>query len=182
MASFVTRVMGAMRLDASTFEEVEHDRGATLQAAVVVLVAAVAPSLVPAPGSGLAVLPYTVITALLGWLIGAAALLFVGTKLLPGKNTEADMGQMLRTLGFAQAPRCLFGVFSAMPFVGLLVTIGIGVWVLVAMVIAVRQALDYENTSKAIVTCVVAWGLMFLVTLAAAMLGFGPAVFGGDLG
>jgi hypothetical protein len=97
---------------------------------------------------------------------------------MPGKNTEADLGQMLRTLGFAQAAG-LFGILAIIPFLGWLVALVVGLWILVAMVIAVRQALDYDDTLKAVLACIVAWVIMFVVTLIAGFFGVGAAVMGG---
>jgi hypothetical protein len=106
--------------------------------------------------------------------------LIVGTKLFPGKNTQADMGQMLRTMGFAQSAG-LFNVLGIIPFLGWLIRLVVGIWVLVAMVIAVRQALDYEDTLKAVIVCVVAWVIMFVVTFMASILGIGAAAMTGAM-
>lgn len=177
MASFQDRVIGAMRLQATTFEEVEHDTAATSQAALVVAAAGLA--------SGLAFVYYNpvgLVTApiiqLIGWAISSFVVLIVGTKLFPGKNTEADMGQMLRALGFAQAPG-LFSVLGIIPILGWLIVMAVWVWVLVATVIAVRQALDYDDTMKAVVVCVVAWLIQIFVSLLAAAMGIGTRAVGG---
>ena len=174
MASFGDRVVGAMRLNVATFEEVEHDQSATAQAAMVVAGAALSAGL--AWGIGDAV--RGVVTGLIGWAIGAFVLLIVGTRLLPGRNTQADYGQMLRTLGFAQAIG-LFGIVAIIPLLGWLVWFILQIWILVAMVIAVRQALDYDETLRAVITCVVAWAIMLVVTMIFAMLGFGAAMVRG---
>lgn len=177
MASFQDRVIGAMRLQAATFEEVEHDATATTQAAIVVAAAGLA--------SGLAFVYYSptgLITSpiiqLIGWVISSFVVLLVGTKLFPGKNTQADMGQMLRTLGFAQAPG-LFSVLGIIPILGWLIVMVVWLWVLVATVIAVRQALDYDDTIKAVIVCIVAWLIQLFVTLLAAAMGIGTRAVGG---
>jgi hypothetical protein len=107
-------------------------------------------------------------------VLGAAILLFVGTRLLPGKNTQADLGQMLRTLGFAQSPG-LFQFLGAISFFGLgaIILLVLWVWILVAMVVAVRQALDYEDTQRALITCAVAWGIMLLIRIVGNFVGIG---------
>jgi hypothetical protein len=115
-----------------------------------------------------------------GWAVAAYVLMFVGTRLLPGKNTEADFGQMARTIGFAQAPY-LLGILGIIPILGYLVRLVLGIWVLVAMVIAVRQALDYDDTFRAVIVCVIAWVIMFVMTMIVAMLGVGTAVVSGGL-
>jgi hypothetical protein len=86
----------------------------------------------------------------------------IGTRLLPEPQTQADMGQLMRTLGFAQSPS-LARVFVAIPVVGPLVLILVSLWVLVAMVIAVRQALDYTSTWRAVGVCVIGWVIAIAV-------------------
>jgi hypothetical protein len=173
MASFQDRVVGAMRLNVATFEEVEHDAAATAQAAMVVGAAALSAGL----ASGTSHALFGVVAGLIGWAIGSFVVLIVGTKLLPGKNTQADYGQMLRTMGFAQAIG-LFGILTIIPLLGYLVWFVIQVWVLVAMVIAVRQALDYDDTLRAVITCVVAWAIMIVVAMIFAAFGLGAAMLG----
>jgi hypothetical protein len=180
MASFQDRVMGAMRLRAATFEEVEHDTTATSQAAMVVAAVAVAGALVSIRWLGVTGLIAMVVFQLIGWVVGSFVVLIVGTKLFPGKNTEADMGQMLRTMGFAQSAG-LFNVLGIIPFLGVLIRLAVAIWVLVAMVIAVRQALDYEDTIKAVIVCLVAWVIMFMVTFVAGLMGMGAAGMAGGM-
>jgi hypothetical protein len=182
MASLQDRVVGALRLQVSTFEEVEHDTSATSQAAIVVLAGAVS--------GGLASLRYGffsgvglvlgVVLALIGWAVGAAVVWLVGTRLFPGKNTEADYGQLLRCLGFAQAP-ALLGILGIIPILGLLVRFLIFLWCVVAGVVGVRQALDYDDTLKAVIVVVVAQVIMWAVMLIVGLLGFGAAVGGAML-
>ncbi|MFI5179617.1 MAG: YIP1 family protein, partial [Vicinamibacterales bacterium] len=118
MASFQERVIGALKLQASTFEEVENDATATTQAATVVVAAAVSSGLVGliwtgTLGLGLGVTGFVlgIVLALIGWALGSYVLFYVGTKLMPGKNTQADFGQLLRVTGFAASPG-LFGILA----------------------------------------------------------------------
>jgi hypothetical protein len=127
--------------------------------------------------SGVGAAAFGVVVGLIGWAIGAFVLLMVGTRLLPGKNTEADYGQMLRTMGFAQAIG-IFGILTIIPLLGYLIWFVIQVWILVAMVIAVRQALDYDDTLRAVIACVIAWAIMIVVSMIAMMFGFGAAMMG----
>ncbi len=177
MASFQDRVVGAIRLRADVFEDVEHDRAATGQAALVVVAVALAGGIARFWYLGITGLVMTLVLSLIGWVIGSALLLFVGTKIFPGKNTEADMGQMLRTLGFAQAAG-LFGILGIIPFLGYLIEFLIWIWILVAMVFATRQALDYDDTMKAVVVCLFTWALMLVVQIVGRMLGFGAGIPG----
>jgi hypothetical protein len=164
-----------MRLQPATFEEVEHDQAATSQAALVVAAVGVANGIAWIATNGIVGLITAPIVQLIGWAIASFVLLVVGTKLFPGKNTEADMGQMLRTLGFAQSAG-LFGVLAIVPILGWLVLFLVWIWMIVATVVAVRQALDYDDTLKAVVVCVVAWVIMFVVQMVAVMLGIGGAM------
>ncbi|MEO8484691.1 MAG: YIP1 family protein, partial [Acidobacteriota bacterium] len=159
MASFGARIVGAMQLKAATFEEVEHDRTATGQAAVVVVLSQLAQGIGALRFGSVRGVVLAVVAGSIGWVIGAAVVLVIGTRLFPAKDTEADMGQMLRTLGFAEAAGML-GVFGLVPALNWPIFAVCSVWILIAMVIAVRQALDYTSTTRAIVVCIVAWIVM----------------------
>ena len=159
MASFTDRMMGAARLDAATYEEVEHDASATGQAAVVVAIVAVA-SAIGAIGDGGAGPIGALVAALIGWLVWAGVTYLIGDKLLGG---TASWGELLRTLGFAQAPGVLF-VLGIVPLLGGLVRFVVGIWILVAGVVAIRQALDF-STGKAILTVLLGWLAMMLLAM-----------------
>src|SRR5262245_49627786 len=120
MASFQNRIIGALTLQASTFEEVENDASATSQAAMVVVAAAISGALASVLWGAVTMGVFQVIAGLIGWVVGAFVVHLVGTKLMPGKNTSADLGQMLRVLGFAHAPK--LGAFIAViPILGWLI-------------------------------------------------------------
>lgn len=167
MSSFSDRLAGAIKLQPATYEEVEADRSATGQAMVVVILASVA--------SGIGLLRFLgpigilqgTITALIGWLVWALLAYAIGVHLLPQPQTKSSLGEMLRTTGFAAAPG-LFRIVELVPLLGAIVSIVVSVWMLVAMVIAVRQALDYTSTLRAIGVCIIGW----LVYLALALLFF----------
>ncbi len=169
MASFTQRMIGAATLDVPTYEEVEHDTTATGQAAGVVGIVAVA-SAVGAIGAGGAGMVGGILSAFIGWLIWSAVTLVIGTKVFDG---TADMGEMLRTLGFAQAPGVL-NVLGFIPVLGWIVRLAVGIWMLVCGVIAVRQALDF-TTGKAIGTVLLGWlcYLVVAVVIAGVLGGFG---------
>lgn len=147
-------MLGAAALDLPTFEEVEHDRTATPQAAAVVAMAAAAQAL-GAAGGGLFSVVGAAAAALGGWLVWAGITYLIGDKLFGG---TATWGELLRTLGFAQAPNVL-GVFALLPLVGWLVEAVLFFWVLVAGIVAIRQALDFD-TMKAILTAAIG-GVVF---------------------
>lgn len=167
MASFQQRLIGAVRLDSSVYKEVEHDPAATSQAAVVVIAASITTSVSWYFGVSSALLiVHGALQALVAWLVGAGVIWLVGTKALPGRNTEADWGQLLRTVGFAQAPG-LLGLLKVVPLVGLFVPYVVALWVIAATFVAVREALDYDSTFQAILVCLIAWfvsALVFMVT------------------
>lgn len=162
MATLIERAIGAAKLQAAAYEEVEHDAGATGQAATVVLAAAVAAGIGSIGKLGLSGLFVMTAASLVGWAIWAGVTYLVGTRLLPGPKTEADFGQMLRTLGFAASPG-VFQIFSFVPMIGSLIAFAVSVWQLAAMVVAVRQALDYESTGRALLVCLVGF-LLYLAT------------------
>ena len=112
--------------------------------------------------------------ALLSWIIWAFLTYLIGTRLLPEPQTHADMGQMMRTLGFAQSPG-LMRLFGGIPGIGPLVLSVVSVWMLVAMVVAVRQALDYASTWRAVGVCLVGWAVIVIPTLVVLSLGSGAS-------
>jgi hypothetical protein len=168
MASFVRRLGGALRLDVATYEEVENDTGATGQALLVVLLVAVASGIGASErAEGAAGFVAGLLAAIVGWILWAALTWLIGARFLPEAGTQADVRQLLRTLGFAQAPG-LFRVVGAVPVLGVIVTAVTGVWMLAAFVVAVRQALDYRSTGRAVLVCVIG----FAVYVAASLLIF----------
>jgi hypothetical protein len=155
MASFVERVVGAARLDVRTYEEVEVDTTATPQAMGVVALAALAGGVGVAKTGGTGVV-VTVVGGLVGWVVWAALIWLVGTNLLPESRTRADIGELLRTLGFAASPGLLL-VLRILPLIGDFLAFVIWVWQLAATVVAARQALDYQSTGRAVVVCLIGW-------------------------
>jgi hypothetical protein len=152
--TFVERMIGAARLDVRVYEEVEADRTATPQALAVVVLAAVAGGI--GTGAGLLGLVVGTVLGLVGWAVWAWLIYIIGTRWLPEPDTRADTGELLRTIGFATSPG-LLRVAGIVPILGPLVTVVTAVWTLVAMVIAVRQALDYRSTGRAVAVCIMGW-------------------------
>jgi len=168
MASFVDRVVGAARLSVPIYEEVEADQGATTQAMGVVALAALA-SGVGAWGIGGAGVLATVVGALVGWVVWASLIWLIGALLLPEKQTEADIGQLLRTIGFAASPGLLL-VLRILPVIGALVALVVWIWQLATTVVAVRQALDYQSTGRAVAVCLLGWVVYVVVSFGIALL------------
>ena len=101
---FFKRVIRALTLEAALFEEVEADRGATAQAIGVVLLSGLAAG-IGSSGRGLAGGILLLTTAsFLAWVVWAWITYVIGTKVLPGSRTEADVGQLLRTVGVLERP------------------------------------------------------------------------------
>jgi hypothetical protein len=151
----------AAQLDATLYEEVEVDEQATTQALIVVLLASFCSGIGTAisraiTGSGsLAIgtgLFGGLVTSFITWLMWSFITYFVGTRIFGG---TASFGELLRTIGFSDSPGVLL-IFSFIPILGGLLSFGVWVWGLIAMVVAVRHALDF-STGNAILTCVVGW-------------------------
>lgn len=163
----------AAKLDASLYEEVEADRNALGQAMGVVVISSVAAGVGALEQGGLALILFSIAAALLGWVLWAWVTYLVGTKILPEPQTEADFGQLLRTLGFSSAPGVI-RVLGLIPGLTQAVFIVASAWMIAAMVVAVRQALDYKSTGRAIGVCVIGWVIQ-AVFLALLLAIFGKA-------
>jgi hypothetical protein len=173
MASLGERMIRAAKLDVNLYEEVEADTDATGQAMLVVVISSVAAGIGSAGGAGLKGLLLGALSALVAWYIWAFLTYFIGTKLLPESQTEADVGQLLRTTGFSSSPG-LLRILGILPGLTGIVFLGCAVWMLVAMVIAVRQALDYHGTGRAIAVCLIGWVVqVVIIGLVMVFLGIG---------
>src|SRR5688572_22000864 len=151
MNTFPRRLIGAALLDRRTYEEVEADSSTTGQAVGVVLMTSVAGG-IGLLGLGTQTsqsLAAGIVGSLIGWMAWAALTYLIGTHVLPEPQTRADVGELLRTIAFASAPG-LLRVLGVIPFVGLTIYALASIWMLLAMIVAVRQALDYQSTSREI--------------------------------
>jgi hypothetical protein len=156
----LARIIGVFKLNASTFEEIEHNTTLTLPAALIVVLV----SLISGVGNGLfngfihksffGGFIGSLISVIFGWFLWSAVTWFVGTRFFKG---EADLGQMLRVIGFAYLPMLL----SIIPCVGGVIGI---IWTIAAGFIAVRQGLDLDDL-KTFFT-VVAGALVYVVLTA----------------
>ena len=168
-SSMTDRMIGAAMLDVATYEEVEHDQTATGQAAGVVVLAAVARA-IGAIGDGSGAMILGLVGAVVGWVIWSGVTYVIGDLLF---DAEATWGEVLRAVGFAQAPG-LLGALGFIPLLGALVSLAVAVWVLVAGFIGLRQALDINNV-KTLVTVVLGWIAMMAVMVIPMMM-FGVAL------
>jgi len=171
MASLQERMLRAAKLDVQLYTEVEADQGAMGQAMTVVVLSSVAAGIGSIATGGLWGAITATIGALAGWYIWAFLVYLIGTRLLPEPQTKADYGELLRTIGFSSAPGviCIVGIIPGLR--GLVFPIA-GIWMLVAMVVAVREALDYESTWRAVGVCFIGWLVqVFVLSLAISMFG-----------
>lgn len=175
MKEFLRRMIRAALLDAETFERIEADRSATREAFAVVALASLAAGLGSVENNGWSGIGFITAAALVGWLAWAWLTCFIGTRILPRPETSANLGELLRTIGFASSPGLLL-VFALFPPIAPYVYPACGVWMLIAMIVAVRQALDYEGpggTARAVAVCAIGFPLYALL-LVTALLMLGP--------
>jgi hypothetical protein len=177
MSVFVQRLLGAARLDPRTYEDVEADGSATGQAVVVVVLssAAAAIGLARTATLDLPLFVTHMTGAFVAWVVWSTLVYLIGVHLLPGPETRATVGELLRTTGFAATPG-LLRAFGALPLVGTPIFFLTSAWMLVAMFVAVRQALDYRHFSRALAVCVVGW-LLSLLFVAIIGFAFAPPVW-----
>lgn len=181
--SLTDSMVRAAKLDVDFYEEVEHDSSANGQAFAAVLIVSLATGIGTGIGGliedkeALSFLWGLLIglgSGIVGWLLWAGVTLFIGRAIFATSETEADYGQMARTLGFATSPGVLT-FFAFIPFFGALVSFVASIWRLVAGVIAVRQALDF-STWRAIGTVIVGWIVYVLISIVLGIIVFGSAV------
>jgi len=153
------------------YEEIENDKSSIVQAMLVVFLASLAAGIYTYVLGGTRGLVVGTIVTFAGWVLMSFLIYIVGTKLFPDTETKTDVSEILRVLGFAAAPGILI-LIALIPVISKLfwiVILVIWVWRLVAMIIAVKQALDFKNTWSAIWVCVIgliAYLLVYIILLA----------------
>ena len=156
MKNLMSRMIRAAKLDVSVYEEVEADKSTFNQSVAVVVLSSIAAGVgTPAP-IGLGTIIAGTIGALIGWFVWSFITFFIGTKLLPEEGTKATYGELLRTIGFSSSPGLLRFLALITPLAPIVFFVT-GIWMLVAMVVAVKQALDYKSTGRAIGVCIIGW-------------------------
>ena len=174
--SLTYRALGAAALDRGTYEGIEHDRSATAQAVGVVLASSLAAGIGasgwnrPEP----LVLLVVSVVALVTWLAWVSIIFHLGGRYFAERQTHVTFGELLRTIGFAASPGML-QVFAVVPELTEPVFVASWIWMLAAMTVAVRQALDFKSIGRALVVCgtalLLVLGLSFVVAMA-----YGPVV------
>lgn len=157
MANCVERMIGAATFNVPVIEEIEADVDGTVPALGVVVLAGIAAG-IGGVNDGVTAIFTRLVATLFGWVFWAFLIWLIGTKILAQPQTKSDMGELLRTMGFAQSPGIL-RVFTFIPMLGFVLDIVIGIWLLAAAVVAMRQALDYTSTLRAIVVCAIGWAV-----------------------
>jgi hypothetical protein len=171
MTLFLRRFFGALMLDASAFEDVENDRTALVQSLIVIAMSAAAGG-VAAIGLGLTGATGFAIGAALvlgAWLVWIFVVSVIGTIALREPHTHSDVVELIRTLGFATAPG-VFVAFAAMRAVAPFVLTLVLIWMIADAVVAMRQALDYRSTARAVAVIAIAWLLTFGIVAAIAIM------------
>ncbi len=169
MEQLYQRMLGAAKLDINTFREVEEDTKATGQAAIVIILTAIAAGIGAIGVSGAIGILWGILGGLFGWVVLAGLTYWIGVNLLPKPETNANWGQLARTLAFAQSPGILkvlaiVGVVNGLGWFASLFLFVVSVWALVASVIAVREALDYgEDTIRALIVVILAFIPYFVI-------------------
>ena len=164
MDNFTNRMIRAAKLDVNLYEEVEADKSTLVQAMGVVVLASVAAGIGQIFRDGSTGLILGTISALAGWYIWAYITYFIGTRFLPEPQTEADHGELLRAIGFSSSPGIL-RIFGIIPILGGFIIAIASIWMFVAMIIAVRQALDYSSTWRAVGVCAIGWVVYVIIVV-----------------
>ena len=163
-SSFNNRIIRAAMLDPNLYEEVEADKSAQGEAMAIVVLASIAAGIGLYKTGGFSGIITGTMASLISWYVWAYLTYFIGTKFLPEPQTEADLGELLRTIGFASSPG-LLRVFYFIPGVGVSIYLISSLWMLIAMIIAVRQALDYNSTLRAIGVCMIGYIFQIFVLM-----------------
>ena len=172
MSSFNDRLIGAAKLDVKIYEEVEADRGALNQAMSVVILSSVAAGVGIIGTAGFKGVFMGAVVALTAWFVWAYLTYIIGTKILPEPQTKADFGELLRTIGFSSSPG-IIRILCIIPGLDRIIFAVAGIWMLIAMIVAIKQALDYQSTWRAVGVCVIGWIIQGLIIVLLF------AVFGG---
>ena len=158
--NYFQRLKKAIFLDVAFYEEVEKDKRFNDQAMMTVVLVSVVQGFMIAGFAPIA-LVQGILGSLIRFLIWAFFISFVGTRILPEPETESNTGELIRTLGFAYAPGLLV-VFKIFPIISSFIDPVVTILQLAAMTIAVRQALDFNSTVRAVGVCIVAFILMIV--------------------
>jgi hypothetical protein len=161
---FLNRILRSVKIDPEVFNEVQKDKNATIQAAIVVILSSSAAGIgASSLGAGNFIL--APIFSLISWFVWAYIVYFVGVKLFPEAKTKTTQFALLRAIGFSSAP----GIIRIFGFNEDLMTvtfIGSAFWMLVCMVVAVKETLNYKSLWKALGVVIISWFAQAFILLA----------------
>jgi hypothetical protein len=155
MKPLLKQMILAARLDGKTYESVEANPSSNVGAVLIIIAASLAAAL----GSGVygfAGIGALTIIALMTWMVWVVLTFVIGTTLLATPDTHTSLGEILRTTGFSAAPGIL-RVFGIVPVIGSFIFAGATVWMLFTFVVAVRHALDFTSSWRALAVCLLGW-------------------------
>ncbi len=156
MSTFSERIIGAAQLEVQVYKDVKADTTAIGQAMTVVALSSLAAGISAISLGGIRPFLTDAVTALIGWFVWVLIVYLVGTRILPEPDTGSDLKQVLRTTGFAASPGVL-RVVGLIPFLRSFTEIAVMIWMVLGMLIAVRQALDYNSFERAVGVCLIGW-------------------------
>ena len=171
MSLFLNRLFRAAKLDAGLYEEVIADTGTMFQAMMAVFIYSAASAYGGFGRAGVAGINFGMITTLIGWYIWAFSTYFIGVKLLPEAETSGNRKAVLRAMGFACSPG-LIRILGLIPNLAGTTLLIATVWMFVAAVVAIKQAMNYKSIYRAVGVCMIGWiisaifqGLMYFSLL-----------------
>jgi branched-subunit amino acid transport protein len=170
--TFGDRVVGTMKLDANTFEDIERDPTAMGQAVGVIVLAAVSFGIGNIFYGGMTGIVFGIISSIVGYAFWAIVVWLVGTKLMPDPATKADLPEAFRVIAFAAAPGVL-GAITIIPLLGYALQFLLWIWSIAAMVVAVKAVLDYTDTFKAVIVVLIGFCVFWVIRITLAMMFFG---------
>jgi hypothetical protein len=176
--TFGERIIGAAKLDANTFEDIERDQTAISQTVGVIALAAVSTGIGNVWYGGISGIIFGILTSLVGYAVWAVIVWLVGTKVMPDPATKADFQETFRVIGFAAAPG-LLGIVTIIPLLGWVLLFCIWLWTIAAMVVAVKQVLDYTDTFKAVIVVIIGFVVNFVLTAMLTAMFVGTALMSG---
>ena len=160
----ISRMMRAASLDSHLYEEVEADSSAILQALLIVILVSIVRgiSTLTEADNALSGIGIGVVGGLISWSVWAFITYIIGVKLLRTEATNSSWGELARVTGFAQTPGLLF-ILVLIPVVGQYLALPVLLWQLVAMVVGIRQALDYTSTLRAVSVVLIGFVVVVII-------------------
>ena len=161
---FFNRIFRSFKIDPEVFNEVQKDKDATVWAALVVILSSSAAG-IGATSLGTNNFLLSPIFSLISWFVWAYIVYFVGVKLFPDAKTKTTQSALLRAIGFSSAPG-IIRVFGFNEDLMVVTFVGSAFWMLVCMVVAVKETLNYRSLWKAFGVVIISWFVQAFILLA----------------